>query len=85
MLHNRLLLTIESLAGHPMLVRGRVSSQWPAAGTGRRSVSPRLIERVYALLAKMPLWLMTPVATFGHALTQARQLRGVKRRAEVQR
>jgi hypothetical protein len=65
-----------------LLVRGRVSSQWPPVGAGKSAASPRPIERVYALLAKVPRWLMGPVALFGHSIMQARQLRGIKRRAE---
>ncbi|MGA7617961.1 hypothetical protein [Candidatus Binatus sp.] len=65
-----------------LLVRGRLSSQWPAGGAGKPPASPRPIERVYALLARLPRWLMGPVALFGHSIMQARQLRGIKRRAE---
>jgi len=65
-----------------LLVRGRVSSQWPAGGAGKPAASPRPIERVYALLARLPRWLMGPVALFGHGIMQTRQLRGIKRRAE---
>lgn len=42
-----------------------------------------LIERVYALLANAPRWLMAPAARFGHGVMQARQLRGIKQRAEA--
>ncbi len=63
-----------------LLVRGRVSSQWPSGGLGKPPVSPRPIERVYALLARMPRWF--PAAMFGHGVMQARQLKGIKRRAE---
>jgi len=55
-------------------------------GVARRTrtiQASRLIEWVYELLAKMPRWLMVPVAKFGHGIMQARQLRGVKRRAEA--
>ncbi len=65
-----------------LLVRGRVSSQWPPGGAGKPAPSPRPIERVYALLARLPRWLMGPVALFGHGIMQARQLRGIKHRAE---
>src|SRR5208337_32342 len=34
-----------------LLVRGRVSSQWPAGGAGKPAAPARPIERVYALLA----------------------------------
>jgi len=65
-----------------LLVRGRVSSQWPPGRAGKPVASPRPIERVYTLLARIPPWLMAPVALFGHGLMQARQLREIKRRAE---
>ncbi len=65
-----------------LLVRGRVGSQWPAGGAGKQMASLRPIEWVYALLARIPRWLLAPVAMFGHGVMQARQLRGIKRRAE---
>src|SRR5271169_3295075 len=65
-----------------LLVRGRVSSQWPPVGAGKPAAPARPIEHVYALLAWLPRWLMGPVALFGHGIMQARQLRGIKRRAE---
>ena len=75
---------LEPLTRHRtrLLVRGRVSSQWPSGGVGKPPASPRPIERVYALLARMPRWLMAPAAMFGHGVMQARQLKGIKRRAE---
>ena len=78
---------LEPLAqrGTRLLVRGRVSSQWPAGGTDKPAFSPRPIERVYALLARIPRWLMVPAAMFGHGVMQARQLHGIKRRAEANR
>ncbi len=42
-----------------------------------------MIERLYAVLARTPRWLMTPAATFGHGVMQARQLRGLQHRAEA--
>ncbi|MGP0094141.1 MAG: hypothetical protein ACLPKB_29975 [Xanthobacteraceae bacterium] len=65
-----------------LLVRGRVSSQWPPDGAAKPPASRRPIEWVYALLARLPRWLMAPAAMFGHGVMQARQLRGIKRRAE---
>lgn len=65
-----------------LLVRGRVSSQWPPVVAGEPAAPARSIEHVYALLARLPRWLMGPVALFGHGIMQARQLRGIKRRAE---
>ncbi len=66
-----------------LLVRGRIGAQWPGSGAAKPGASPRPIERVYALLARTPRWLMAPVAMFGHGVMQARQLRGIKRRAEA--
>jgi hypothetical protein len=66
-----------------LLVRGRVSAEWPSGAAASPSARPRLIERVYALLAKMPRWVMVPAAKFGHGVMQARQLRRIKRRAET--
>jgi hypothetical protein len=66
-----------------LLVRGRVSAQWPGAQTATHSGRSRFIEWVYGLLAKMPRWLVMPAAKFGHGVMQARQLRGIKRRAEA--
>jgi hypothetical protein len=65
-----------------LLVRGRVSWQWPPVGAGKPAAPARPIEHVYTLLVRLPLWLMGPVALFGHSIMQARQLRGIKRRAE---
>jgi hypothetical protein len=70
-------------SGTRLLVRGRIAPQWPAGGIGRPSASPRPIERVYALLAALPRWMMAPIAKFGHAVMQRRQLRGLKDRAEA--
>lgn len=67
-----------------LLVRGRVSREWPAGGLGQPAASPRPIERVYALLARIPRWLMVPAALFGHGAMQRRQFKGIKRRAEKQ-
>lgn len=42
----------------------------------------RPIERVYALLPKLPAPLTLAAAGFGHRMMQNRQLWGIKRRAE---
>src|SRR5208337_2554391 len=68
-------------AGTRLLVRGHVDLEWPSGGVGKPAASPRPIERVYALLAMMPRWLMVPAAKFGHGVMQRRQLKGIKRRA----
>jgi hypothetical protein len=70
-------------SGARLLVRGRVGPQWPAGGAGKPATPPRLIERIYAILADMPGWMMAPVAKIGHAVMQLRQLDGIKRRAEA--
>ena len=72
-------------SGTHLLVRGRVAAQWPA-GQARKpapATSPRPIERLYALFAMMPRWVMAPIAKFGHGVMQRRQLNGIKRRAEA--
>jgi hypothetical protein len=68
-----------------LLVRGRVSPRWPGGATrsGPPAAAPRPIGRVYALLGRLPRWVMLPAAVFGHRIMQARQLRGIKRRAEA--
>jgi hypothetical protein len=67
-----------------LLVRGRVAANWPSGSAGTRKPSGRRrpIELVYALLGRIPRGVMMPLALFGHGLMQARQLRGIKRRAE---
>jgi hypothetical protein len=69
-------------SGARLLVRGRVGAKWPAGVPKRSAGSLRPIERVYAVLAVMPRWLMEPLAKFGHGVMQRRQLSGIKRRAE---
>ena len=77
------LLEPSSPSSTRLVVRGRVSSQWPAGGSEPPPPSPRPIERLYALLASFPRWLMGPAAMLGHGVMQARQLRGIKQRAEA--
>jgi hypothetical protein len=67
-----------------LIARNRVSPAWlsdvldrPASPGG-----PTVVERVYRALATLPRPLLVPVAGLGHALMQARQLRGIKQRAE---
>ena len=45
---------------------------------------PILIERIYSLLALMPLPLMLAVAFTGHYFMESRMLRGIKNRVEAQ-
>ena len=66
-----------------LLVRGRIGALWPGGKGEKLPPEPRLIERVYWLLARIPRWLMIPAAMFGHGVMQARQLRGITRRAET--
>jgi hypothetical protein len=67
-----------------LLVRGRIGSQWPAGlgGSRKSAASRRPIEHAYAALGRIPRWVMAPTAMLGHRFMQARQLRGIKRRAE---
>jgi hypothetical protein len=69
-----------------LIVRGRISRHWldPEPDNGRAASphGPIFIERVYGLLAKIPRSLLLPFARAGHRLMQARQLRGIRRRAE---
>jgi hypothetical protein len=72
-----------------LIVRGRVSSHWLDAPSGQHrpaSAGGRIfIERVYSLMALMPQYILLPFARASHRLMQARQLRGIKRRAEAVR
>jgi hypothetical protein len=66
-----------------LTVRGRVSPGWlappgPSVPPARRI----FIERVYAMMARMPRPLMLLIAGFGHRIMLARHLRGIRRRAE---
>lgn len=73
----------EQSGGTRLLVRGRVSRTWPAGMQAEQAPRPkRPIESVYAVLAKIPREVMFPIALLGHDAMQARQLRGIKRRAE---
>lgn len=67
-----------------LVVRGRVSARWladqPESSPWHKGLRP--VERVYAVLGKLPWRLVLPLAYFGHRVMQARQLRGIKRRAE---
>jgi CubicO group peptidase (beta-lactamase class C family) len=67
-----------------LILRGCVSSRWldrSRAGppAGHRRI---FIERVYALLARLPRPLMLGFAGFGHRIMETRHLRGIQRRAE---
>jgi hypothetical protein len=73
--------------GHTrLIVRGRVSSHWLAAVPQDDSTAhhrPIFIERVYGLLARLPVPIMLGIASVGHGLMHVRQLRGIKTRAEA--
>lgn len=74
--------------GHTrLIVRGRISDHWPGSIHERsRPPGPLIpIERIYEILARTPRPLMLMAAAFGHAIMQARMLRGIKRRAEGRR
>jgi proline iminopeptidase len=68
-----------------LIVRGRVAAHWLEGpeDRGRADDRPLFIERVYRLMATMPRPIMFMVAGLGHGIMQARQLRGLKRRAEA--
>ena len=68
-----------------LIVRGRISRQWPGSIRERSRPPGRLvlIERIYAVFAHTPRPLMLAAAGFGHYIMQARMLRGIKRRAEA--
>ena len=69
-----------------LLSRGRLSPRWLSAeGTldAEPARKPRLIERVYRLMARLPRPLLLAVAGSGHYLMESRMLRGIKRRAEA--
>jgi len=67
-----------------LIVRGRISPRWPAPTEARTASSrgPILIERIYAVLERIPKPLMLAAAGVGHYIMEARMLRGIKRRAE---
>lgn len=66
-----------------LIVRGRVSPRWLDAPRDRPVRPPLSIERAYSVMARIPRPLLFPIAALGHWLMQARQLRGIKRRAEA--
>jgi hypothetical protein len=78
---------LEPLDGnHTRLVmRGQISSRWPAAPkAGPASAPPPIfIERVYGILARIPKPLKLGAAYIGHHFMESRMLRNIKRRAEA--
>jgi hypothetical protein len=70
-----------------LLVRGCASSHWvdlarAAPRAGHRGI---FVERVYAVLAMLPLPLLIAFATLGHRIMEARHLRGIQRRSTAPR
>lgn len=67
-----------------LLVRGRVARDWlaPAPAGALPPTPPIFIERIYALMARMPRPILLAFAGLGHRVMEARHLRGIKRRAE---
>jgi hypothetical protein len=70
-------------------VRGRVAPHWLGAPSSQHRPASAgghiFIERLYGLMARMPRSMLLPFAGAGHRLMQARQLRGIKHRAEAVR
>jgi hypothetical protein len=79
---------LESLATDRarLITRSRIADDWLTRGTASvtatASHNPRIIERVYTLLAKMPRPLLFVTAGAGHSVMESRMLRGIKHRAE---
>ena len=69
-----------------LIVRVRVREKRlnSAAGPSRKKSGLRPIERLYALMGKLPSRLKSPIAAFGHYIMQAKQLKEIKRRVEKQ-
>ncbi len=65
-----------------LITRARVSRDYLARTEATVPGRPVPIERVYGILAKLPLPLLFPVAMSGHYVMESRMLRGIKRRAE---
>ncbi len=65
-----------------LIARGRVSRDYLALQETNVPGKPIFIERIYSLLAKLPLPLLFPIAGGGHYVMESRMLRGIKLRAE---
>lgn len=67
-----------------LISHARIASDWlrPSEYNFGASKSRTFIEHIYALLARMPWFLMAPIAFTGHYLMESRMLSGIKRRAE---
>jgi hypothetical protein len=66
-----------------LIVRGRASSQWIDRARAQAPISHHriLIERAYAVLARLPRPLLIVFAGIGHRIMEARHLRGIQRRS----
>ena len=66
-----------------LIVRGRASRHWLelARATPEAGHCRILIERVYAVLARLPRPLLIVLAAIGHRIMEARHLRGIQRRS----
>lgn len=66
-----------------LISRGRISKDWLSQSmVSPSSKRPIFIERIYGFLAKLPWFILLPIATTGHALMESHMLRGIKWRAE---
>src|SRR5262245_14902770 len=65
-----------------LIVRGRASSQWLDLARSKPPAGHRriLIERAYAMLARLPRPLLIAFAAVGHSIMEARHLRGIQQR-----
>ena len=68
-----------------LISRGRVSSDWltPSGSGSALTKRPIFIERVYGLFARIPWFLMAPIALTGHYFMESRMLHGIKWRVET--
>lgn len=66
-----------------LIVRGRASREWLDLARSKPAVGNRriLIERAYAVLARLPRPLLIGFAALGHRIMEARHLRGIRRRS----
>jgi hypothetical protein len=69
-----------------LILRGRISLHWLVATT-QDDLTARcgkiFIERIYRLMETTPQPIMMAIAIIGQAIMQARQLHGIKQRAEA--
>jgi len=81
-------LALETLDdGNTRLIsRGRISSDWLTTLkiNPTSSSNPIFIERIYALLARLPWQVMQPIAMIGHSIMESHMLKGIKWRSEME-